>query len=167
MSDTKSDTKREEIKARIAAAHAREEERNGQSLTERATETATDAADAFTGFVKKHPIAAAAGGVALGILIAGMFKGPRRAAARGGAKAVGIAAMGAELASGFANQLMEDAQLLGREGKRRAEDAFDSAGDTARSVGRSASHKAGDATDAARIARRETGKALARALGRR
>lgn len=161
------DEKREEIKARIAAAQAREEAKAGQSLAVRAQETASDATEAFTGFVKKHPIAAAAGGVALGILVASMFKGPRRAAVRGGTKAVGLASMGAEIASGFASQLMEDAQLLGKEGARRAEDAVDAAGDRARSVGRSASHKAGDIADAAHIARRETGKAIARALGRR
>ena len=161
------DTKREEIKARIAAAQAREEERNSQSLVARAGETASDATDAVTGFVKKHPIASAAGGVVLGILIAGMFKGPRQAAARGGAKAVGLAAVGAEIASGFANQLMDDASSLGRQGARRAGDFADSAGDRARSFGRTANHRVGDATDAARIARRETGKAIARAFGRR
>lgn len=162
-----SDSKREEIKARIAAAQAREEARAGQSLAVRAQETASEATDAVTGFVRKHPIASAAGGVALGILIASMFKGPRRAAAKGGAKAAGLAAMGAEIASGFAAQMLDDAAALGREGARRAEDAVDTAGDKARSVGRSASHSAGDVADAARIARRETGKAIARALGRR
>lgn len=159
--------KREEIKARIAAAQEREEARNSQSLAVRAQETASEAGEAVTDFVKKHPYAAAAGGVALGILIAGMFKGPRRAAAKSSAKAAGLAAMGAEIASGFAAQLFDDASALGREGVRRAEDAVDTAGDKARSAGRRASHTAGDVADAARIARRETGKAIARALGRR
>ncbi len=161
------EAKREEIKARIAAAQEREEGRTQMTLTERATEGAADAADAFTDFVKKHPIASAAGGVALGILVASMFKGPRRAAARGGAKAAGLAAIGAEIATGFAAQLLDGATDLGREGARRAGDLTDTAGDRARSIGRSASHKVGDAADAARIARRETGKAIARALGRR
>lgn len=161
------DPKREEIKARIAAAQAREEAKANQSLTVRAQETASDATEAFTGFVKKHPYAAAAGGVALGVLVASMFKGPRRAAVRGSAKAAGLAAMGAEIASGFASQLMDDAGALGKEGVRRAEDASDAAGDKARAIGRSAKHSAGDVADAARIARRETGKAIARALGRR
>ncbi|QZH74756.1 MAG: hypothetical protein JY451_14020 [Erythrobacter sp.] len=161
------DQKREEIKARIAAAEEREKSRSGQTLTERASEGASDAADAFTDFVKKHPLAAAAGGVAIGILIAGMFKGPRQAAARGGAKAAGLAAIGAEIASGFASQLLDGATDLGREGARRAGDLTDTAGDRARAIGRTTTHKVGDAADAARIARRETGKAIARTLGRR
>ena len=162
------DEKREEIKARIAAAEEREANRGGKSLTEKsASETASNAADAFTGFVKEHPLAAAAGGVALGVLIAGMFKAPRQAAARGGAKAAGLAAIGAEIASGFASQLMDGATDVGRQGARRMEDFTDTTGDRARSVSRKAGLKAGDAADAARIARRETGKAIARAIGRR
>ncbi|WP_340587773.1 hypothetical protein [Erythrobacter alti] len=169
MTDTTeaTDAKREEIKARIAAAEEREERRSGQSLTTTASEKASEAADAFTGFVKQHPIAAAAGGVALGVLVASMFKGPRQAAARGGAKAAGLAAIGAEIASGFASQLMDDASDLGRESVRKAGDIADTAGDKARSAKRRASHRAGDVADAARIARRETGKAIARAVGRR
>ncbi|VVT15247.1 hypothetical protein [Erythrobacter sp. EC-HK427] len=159
--------KREEIKARIAAAEAREAQLSEQSLATRAADSAADAGEAFTTFVKKHPVASAAGGVLLGILIASAFKGPRQAAIRGGAKAASLATIGAEIASGFASQLMDDASELGREGARRAEDLTDVAGDRARSLKRSAAHKVGDAADAARIARRETGKALARALGRR
>ena len=159
--------KREELKARIAAAQEREEARAEQSFTEKAGEKASEATDAFTGFVKEHPIAAAAGGVVLGVLIAGMFKGPRRAAAADGAKAVGLAAIGAEIASGFASQLMDDASDLGRAGKHRAVDFSDSVGDRSRALGRRAKHRAGDTADAVSIARRETGKAIARAMGRR
>lgn len=162
-----SDTKREEIKSRISAAQERERQQNEKSLTERASETASDATEKFTAFVKERPLTAAAGGVVLGILIASMFKGPRQAAARGGAKAAGLAAMGAEIASGFAASLFDDAADLGREGARRAGDLADTAGDRARAMSRSASHKLGDTADAARIARRETGKAIARAMGRR
>jgi len=169
MSETHdaADSKREEIKARIAAAEEREARRGGTSLATTASETASDAANAFTSFVKEHPFAAAAGGVALGVLVASMFKGPRQVAVRGGTKAIGLATIGAEIASGFAAQLMDDATDLGREGARRAEDFSDTAGDKVRSARRSASHKAGDVADAARIARRETGKAIARAVGRK
>lgn len=159
--------KREEIKARIAAAEEREARASAQSLTVRASATASNAGEAFVGFVKKHPIGAAAGAVAIGVLIASLFKAPRQAAVRGGAKAASLAAIGSEIASGFAAQLMEDAGDLGRDGARRAEDLSDRASDRARSLRRSAAHKVGDSADALRIARRETGKALARALSRR
>ncbi len=161
------DPKRAEIKARIAAAQEREDARAEQSTTERVAEKASDAGDAFTSFVKEHPLASAAGGVVLGILVAGMFKGPRRAAATGGAKAVGLAAIGAEIASAFASELLDDAKDVGRAGARRAEDVGDALGDRARSVRRDATYQADRAGDAARIASRETGKRIARAFGKR
>ena len=160
------DPKRAEIKARIAAAQARERAKAEQSTTRKVADKASEATDAFTGFVKEHPLASAAGGLALGILIAGMFKGPRRAAATGGAKAAGIAAIGAEIASSFASELFDDAKGVGRAGARRAEDFSDAMGDRARSIRRDASYNAGRAGDAARIAGRETGKKLARAFRR-
>lgn len=161
-----SDTKREEIKARIAAAQAREEALEEKTATQRVADKASEASDAFTGFVKEHPLAAAAGGVALGILIASLFPGPRRAAARGGAKAVGLATMGAEMASSFASELLDDAEDLSREGARRAEDLRDAVGDRARSIRRDATYNASRAGDAARIVSRETGKRIARAFKR-
>mgnify|MGYP000309583709 CR=1 FL=1 len=160
------DPKRAEIKARIAAAQARERAKAEQSTTQKVADKASEASDAFTGFVKEHPIAATAGGLALGILVAGMFKGPRRAAVRGGTKAVGLAAIGAEIASAFASELLDDAKDLGRAGARRAEDMSDSIGDRARSVRRDATYQADRAGDAARIASRETGKRIARAFRR-
>lgn len=165
-SSTPTDPKRAEIKARIAAAQAREEARAEQTTGQKVAEKASEASDAFTGFVKEHPLAAAAGGVALGILIAGMFKGPRQAAVRGRTKAVSLAAIGAEIASSFASELLDDARDLGREGARRAGDASDAISDRARSIRRDASYQADKASDAARIASRETGKRIARAFRR-
>ena len=156
--------RREELKARIEAAEARDEER---SLLDTAGEKASEATTAFTDFVKERPLTAAAGGIILGIIIAGMFKGPRQAAARGGAKAAGLAAVGAEIAGGFLSELVDDAADLGRAGKHRAVDLSDRLADRSRAAGRSARHKVGDTADAAYIARRETGKAIARAVGRR
>ncbi|KLE35592.1 hypothetical protein [Aurantiacibacter luteus] len=161
------DPKREEIKARIAAAQEREAALAERSFAERAADTASDATEKFTAFVKERPLTAAAGGLVLGVLIASLFKAPRQAAARGGAKAVGLAAVGAEIASAFAANLLDDASDIGKAGARRAGDLSDTMGDRARSLGRSATHRLGDTADAARIARRETGKAIARAVGRR
>lgn len=160
------DPKRAEIKARIAAAQARENAKAEHSTTQRIADKASDAGDAFTDFVKEHPFAAAAGGLALGILVAGMFKGPRRAAATGGAKAVSLAAIGAEIASSFAEELLGDAKDIGRSGVRRAEDLGDAVGDRARAIRRDASYQADRAGDAARIASRETGKRIARTFRR-
>lgn len=160
------DPKRAEIKARIAAAQAREQAKREQSTTQKVADKASEAGDAFTSFVKEHPIAATAGGLALGILVAGMFKGPRRAAVRGGTKAVGLAAIGAEIASAFASELLDDAKGVGRSGARRAEDMGDAIGDRARSIRRNATYQADRAGDAARIAGRETGKRIARAFSR-
>lgn len=139
----------------------------GESTADKAAQTVSNAADAFTTFVKERPLTAAAGGIALGILVAGIFKGPRSAAVRGGSKAVGLAAIGAEIASAFASELLDDAKDAGREGARRAEDFGDAVGDKARSLRRDAGYKANRTQDAARIASRETGKRIARALGRR
>lgn len=161
------DPKRAEIKARIAAAQERETKNKEMTFTERASQTASDATDSFVSFVKERPLTAAAGGLVLGILVAGLFKTPRQAAMRGGAKAASLAAVGAEIAAAFAANLLDDAQDVGRAGARRAGDIGDSLGDRARSLGRSASHTLGDTSDAARIAKRETGKAIAHALGRR
>lgn len=173
-----SDSKREEIKSRIEAAQAREAALAEPTATQRVTQKASEAGDAFTAFVREHPLAAAAGGVALGILVASLFKGPRQAAARGGARAISLAAIGAEMASSFADELLDDARELGREGVRRAEhlgregahkveDFSDAVGDRARSIRRDATYSASRASDAARIASRETGKRIARALKRR
>ena len=161
-----SDTKREEIKARIAAAQEREAAQQEPTTAERAKGAVSDAATGFTNFVKERPLTAAAGGIVLGILVASMFKGPRRAAVRGGAKAYGLAALGAEAASAFAGELFDDAKAVGREGARRAEDLSDSVGDRARSLRRDASYHAGRTGDMARIASRETGKRLARIFTR-
>lgn len=160
------DPKRAEIKARIAAAQARERAKAEQSTTRKVADKASEATDAFTGFVKEHPLASAAGGLLLGVIVAGMFKGPRRAAVRGGTKAVGLAAIGAEIASAFASELLDDAKDVGRAGARRAEDVGDAIGDRARTIRRDASYQADRAGDAARIASRETGKRIARAFSR-
>ena len=145
------DPKRAEIKARIAAAQAREAERGERTLAQKAQEGAVDAKDRLTEFAKEHPVATVAGGLALGIVIASMFKGPRRAAVQTGTKAASIAAL-------------RDAGDAGRDGLRKLDDMGDAVGDTARTLRREAAYRAGHATDAARSVSRETGKTIARAL---
>ena len=159
-----SDLKRQEIKSRIAAAHEREQALVEKSTGELVVQKASDATDAFTGFVRQHPLASAAGGIVLGVLVASMFKGPRQAAARGGARAIGLATIGSEMAGAFANELLDDAKDLGTKGVQRAEDIGDAVGDKARAVRRDAGYHANRTSDAARIASRETGKRIARAF---
>lgn len=154
------DAKRTELKKKVADGQARNDGRSTTTIVDRAGEAAIDAKDKFVAFAKEHPLATVAGGVALGVLIAGMFKAPRRAAARGGAKAAGLAAIGAELALAYAQQAMEAASDAGRAGARH----LDGLGDTARSVGRDAAHRASDAGETAMAATREAGKKLSKAV---
>lgn len=170
MTNAPKDPKRQEIKERIARAQARHEARENGSLTEQAGVRAIEAKDSATEFVKKHPIVAVTGALAVGVLIAGMFKGPRRAAAKGaakgGAKAAGLAALLSEAAMAFGSHLAESASQAGRAGAHKLDDLGDSMGDTARKLRREASYRAGGVSDSARITSRNGSKALRRAFGR-
>ena len=156
------EAKRTQLKKKVAAGQARNKAKTENTTTvfDRAGEAAIEAKDKFTAFAKEHPIATVAGGVALGVLIAGLFKAPRRAAMKGGSKAAGLAAIGAELALAYAQQAMEAAGEAGKAGVKR----FDGLGDTARSVGQDAAHRASDAGETAMAVTREAGKRLSKAI---
>jgi ElaB/YqjD/DUF883 family membrane-anchored ribosome-binding protein len=156
------DAKRKTLKQKVEAGQARNRTKteNTTTIFDRAGEAAIEAKDQFTAFAKKHPVATVAGGLAIGIVIAGMFKGPRRAAMKGGSKAAGLAAIGAELALAYAQQAMEAANEAGRAAAPRIEQF----GDAARSAGRDAAHRAGDAGEAALSATREAGRRLGKAI---
>jgi hypothetical protein len=153
------DSKRQNLKQKVAAAQQRNEARE-RTLLDRAGETAIEAKDKFTSFAKEHPIATVAGGLALGVLIASFFQGPRRAAAKGGTKLAGLATLGAELAAAYAAKALDAAQETGRDGA-------DWLGDTSRSLGRSAREWRDDAAAYAASARDgavRSGKSAARAV---
>jgi len=156
------EAKRTQLKKKVAAGQARNKAKTENTTTvfDRAGEAAIEAKDKFTAFAKEHPIATVAGGVALGVLIAGLFKAPRRAAMKGGSKAAGLAAIGAELALAYAQQAMEAAGEAGKAGAKR----LDGFGDTARSVGQDAAHRASDAGETAMAVTREAGKRLSKAI---
>jgi hypothetical protein len=156
------EAKRTQLKKKVAAGQARNKAKteNTTTIFDRAGEAAIDAKDKFTAFAKEHPIATVAGGVALGVLIAGMFKGPRRAAIKGGSKAAGLAAIGAELALAYAQQAMESASEAGK----AAAPKIERFGDTARNAGRDAAHRAGDAGEAALTVTRAAGRRLSKAI---
>ena len=89
------------LKQKVVAAQERNEARR-RTLLDRAGESAIEAKDKFTAFAREHPVATVAGGLAVGVLIAALFQGPRRAAAKGGSKVAGLAVLGAELAIAYA-----------------------------------------------------------------
>lgn len=129
------DLTRDTIKARIEQAHERDAARADGSFAEKLGEQANEAKDKFVSFAKEHPVATIAGGLVLGIAIAAMFKGPRKAAAAGGARAAGLAAIGSEIALAFAGQLLENAQEAGRSGVQKAGELGQKAQDAGREAG--------------------------------
>ena len=155
------EAKRKTIKKKVAASQKRNAERSSErTFLDRAGEGAIEAKDKFTAFAKEHPVATVAGGIALGVLIAGMFKGPRRAAIQGGTKAAGLAAMGAELAMAYAAKALDAAQEAGHDGAEWL-------GETGRTLGSKARELGGDAADYAGTARESavrTGKSATRAI---
>jgi ElaB/YqjD/DUF883 family membrane-anchored ribosome-binding protein len=156
------DARRKTLKSKVEAGQARNKAKteNTTTMFDRAGEAAIEAKDRFTAFAKEHPIATVAGGLAVGILIAGLFKGPRRAAMKGGSKAAGLAALGAELAVAYAQQAMEAANEAGR----AAAPKLERYGDSARSAGREAAHRATDASESAVAITREAGRRLGKAI---
>ena len=153
------DAKRKNLKQKVAAAEARLEEREN-SFLDRAGETAIEAKDKFTAFAKKHPVATVAGGLAIGVLVAGMFRGPRRAAVKGGSKIAGLATLGTELALAYAAKAFEAAEEGGKEGFDWLGEKSRSAGQGARELGSGAAEYASSARDAIV----ESGKSARRAL---
>lgn len=154
------ETKRKDLKNKVAAAQERNQAREERSFLDRAGESAIDAKDKFTAYAKEHPITVVAGGLAVGVLIASMFRGPRQAAIKGGTKAAGFAALGAELAMAYAAKALEAAQEAGHE-------SADWLGETGRSLGSKARDLGGDAADYAASARDSvvrTGKSATRAV---
>ena len=143
MADKKYDT----LKQKVAAAEKRNAERDGPTFLDRAGETAIEAKDKFAAFAKEHPVATVAGGLAVGILVAGMFKGPRRAAVKGGTKVAGLAAIGAELAMAYAAKAYEAAKEAGDDSLDWLEDVGSKAGRRTKSLGSNAADYAADARD--------------------
>ena len=154
------DSNNDKLKQKVAAAEKRNAERDGPSFLDRAGETAIEAKDKFTAFAKEHPIATVAGGLAVGILVAGMFKGPRQAAVKGGTKVAGLAAIGAELAMAYAAKAYEAAQEAGDDSLDWLEDVGSKAGRRTKSLGSNAADYAADARDSVV----KSGRSAARAV---
>ena len=162
------EAKRKQIKKKVETGQARNQARNQDAgrttIVDRAGEAAIEAKDKFTAFAKEHPITTIAGGIAIGILVAGLFKGPRQAAIKGGSKAAGLAAIGAELALAYAQQAMEAASEAASVGAEKLGDFSGTAAVTARSAGRTAADRAGEVSEAALAVTRDAGKRLGKAI---
>lgn len=158
------DEKRTQLKQKVADGQARHGARpeNTTTVLDRAGEAAIETKDKFTAFVREHPYATVAGGLALGVLISGLFKRSptRRVASKAAGRAAGLAAIGAELAMAYAQQAMSAASEAGRAGA----DKLDDLGDSARHLGRDAASRAGELGESARAAARSTGRKVARAI---
>jgi hypothetical protein len=156
------DAKRAQLKDKIAAGEARHRDLGRTTIVDRAGEAAIEAKDKFVAFAKEHPVATVAGGLAIGILISGLFKRSptRRLGSRAGKAAAGVAALGAEFALAYAQQAMDAANVAGREGAHKLGELGDTVGSTARSTGRAAADRAGELADIARDAGDRLGKAL-------
>lgn len=158
------DARRKTLKDKVEAGQARNRAKieNTTTMFDRAGEAAIEAKDRFTAFAREHPIATVAGGLAIGILVSGLFKrSPTRKVARKTAKrASKLATIGAELAMAYAAQAIEAASDAGKASASR----LDGLGDAARSAGKTAAGRAGEARDAALAVTSEAGKRLGKAI---
>lgn len=133
MTTTKKSTeKRAELKDKIEAAERRNADRSFADY-------ARDARDGTTSFVKQHPIATIAGGLALGAIVASLLPGPgrkmrKKASARGAVMAGALA----DLALTFGSQFLDGAGKVAQAGQDRASDLGETIGDSARSASKSA-----------------------------
>lgn len=165
------EAKRTQLKKKIETGEARNKAktRAEPSLIDRTGEKAVEAKDKFTAFAKEHPIATVAGGLALGILISGLFKRSptRKLGNKAAGKAASLAAIGAEAAMAYAQQAMTAANEAGRASADKLDDLGDNLAHSARSIRRDTAHRAGELSDSARFIARGAGKRLGRAVRNR
>jgi hypothetical protein len=159
-----SEAKRQDMKDRIAAGEARHRAREESTLFDRAGEAAIEAKDRFTAFAHEHPLTAVAGGLAVGILISGLF--PRSPTRRLGRRAAGLATVGAEAAMAYMHQAIDTAGDASRTGAHRLEDLGDTISDTARRVRRDAAYLLESVSDSARSVGRDASERVSRGLHR-
>jgi ElaB/YqjD/DUF883 family membrane-anchored ribosome-binding protein len=156
------EAKRTQLKRKVAAAQKRNDDRGRTTIVDRAGERAIEAKDKLTDFVRAHPVATVAGGLALGVIVSSFFKrSPTRKLGNRAAKsASGLAAIGAQFAMAYAQQAIAAAAEASKTGAEKLDDLSTAA----RGAGREAADKAGEIGDAARSATRHAGKRLGKAL---
>jgi len=152
------DQKRKKLRGKIEAGERRNAER---SLGDYARE----ARDGAASFVKQHPFATVAGGLALGAIVASLVPGPgKRLRKKATAKGSALAAMLTELGMAYGASMLDGLSDAARAGQDKLEDLGDSVGDSARSLRREAGHLAGSTSDSARSLAREAGKKTGRSI---
>ncbi|OYW46353.1 MAG: hypothetical protein B7Z08_02485 [Sphingomonadales bacterium 32-68-7] len=149
------EAKRQQIREKVAKGVARNEDRGRTTIVDRAGERAIETKDRVIAFAKEHPVATIAGGIALGVLASTLFRGSptRKAASRAGSRAAGLAALGAELALGYAQQALAAADEARKVGV-----------DTLGGLGETVADRARDGGSAAQSMARRAGKRLSKAF---
>jgi ElaB/YqjD/DUF883 family membrane-anchored ribosome-binding protein len=156
------DTKRNEIKQKVTAAENRNEARAEPKAADSAGEKAVELKDKIGSFARQHPIAVMAGGLAVGILVSSFFRGsPTRKAGRAiGKKTAGLAAIAAELALAYAQQIYKAAE----EARETGADQLGTLGETISDSARGLTEDAADYAAAAAEAARKTGKSAIKSI---
>lgn len=155
------DPKRQEIKERIAASQQRHGTRGVG-----ATSSRTEDQRGVVGFATDHPILTVASGLAVGVLIAGLFPSARSAARNGGKRASKLGAAGTTAAFSLFQHLIDSAGDASRAGGETLSDLGSTIGQTARGATRDVRHVADQSSETARIAARDAGKAFSRSLNK-
>ncbi|MFC4255630.1 hypothetical protein GRI97_17910 [Altererythrobacter xixiisoli] len=161
------ETKQEELRQKIADGQARLEERT-QSLLEKAGEKAVEARDGVTNFAKDHPIAAVAGGLAVGVLISGLiYRRRQNRSSDVSAKvhdvrdrAATLATLGVDYVIDYAMKALDAAGEAGRAGADRVSDLGDSVESGTRDLRRNAGHLAEELGDRVSAAGHDAGERL-------
>ncbi len=129
------DQKRTKLRTKIEAGERRNADKS-------LTDYARDARDGATSFVKEHPIATLAGGLALGVLVAAVVPGPgRRLRRTASARGTALAGVLAELGLAYGTQLLDGAGKAARAGHERIGELGDTLGDGALNLRREAGSK--------------------------
>ncbi|MEO7551754.1 MAG: hypothetical protein ABIT09_11510 [Croceibacterium sp.] len=149
------ETKRTQIKRKVEAGEKRNADHssdNGRTtIVDRAGERTLEAKDRFFAFAKDHPLAAVAGGLAIGVLISSAFRGsPTRKMGKHASK---LANVGAELAMAYAAQALAATEPA----RKDAAEKLGELGDAALKYGKSGG-------DTAQEVARTAGKRIARAI---
>jgi hypothetical protein len=161
--------KRNELKEQIAAGEARHRAREEATLLDRAGERAIEAKDGLQRFAKDHPVALIAGGLALGVIVSGLFRNSptRRAGRAAAAKTSALSTVGSQLAASWFAQALSAAGEARRAGTDHLTDLRDDISVAGRKAGRNASHLTHEAGASAQEFKRDALRLVGRALSGR